>query len=356
MSITLLNNAKNILTGNMSSITQASTGIDSHIPSIGILNDAIKNEGVIGNVMKSIYKGEDPSSLLTYIPSVNLTELIANPKSYVKNRIRIAEKMVRGRVRQGVLDYIDSLLENKKTTIKVNDSVKDTKENIKKLVDENTPVLNIKGYTDLNGDALRQYIQLSCTEKSSNGKSTTYNFVDGHAVVKISEAKNILMTKVQGRDLTRKEYISGGDYNITISGKIVSDYPDVYPTKEVVDLKNILKHKDVIECHSPFLNIFEVYTILVTDYSIPQNEEYSNVQDYSITAVYEKPIEALKYESRNVSQILSAKEEMQKAIEANSSIYKIDETTMSKATTKLTLKELLNKVNPKLFVQQQSWI
>ena len=180
--------------------------------------------------------------------------------------------------------------------------------------------------------------------------------MDGHAVVKISEAKNILMTKVQGRDLTRKEYISEGDYNITISGKIVSDYPDVYPTKEVVGLRNILKHKDVIECHSPFLNIFEVYTILVTDYSIPQNEEYSNVQDYSITAVYEKPIEALKYESRNVSQILSAKEEMQKAIEANSSIYKIDETTMSKATTKLTLKELLNKVNPKLFVQQQSWI
>ena len=156
--------------------------------------------------------------------------------------------------------------------------------------------------------------------------------------------------------MTRKEYISGGDYNINISGKIVSPYPDVYPTAEVVALKNILKHKDIVHCESPFLNIFEIPTIIVLSYDFPSREGFSNVQEYSITAVYEKTLEALKYETRNVNDLLSAKEAMQKEIEERERLLEIDKNAINNRTSNVTIKDLLNKLNPKDFVQQQNWI
>ena len=97
----------------------------------------------------------------------------------------------------------------------------DRDSNIKKLVEANTPV-NLLQEKGLDGSPIRHYIQLQVKDEGEN-----YTFFDGHAIIKISERKNILLTKVQSRDLTRKEYISGGDYNITISGKIVSPYQDV---------------------------------------------------------------------------------------------------------------------------------
>ena len=80
----------------------------------------------------------------------------------------------------------------------------DRDSNIKKLVEANTPV-NLLQEKGLNGTPIRHYIQLQI-----KGGSENYQFFDGHAVIKLSEQKNILLTKVQGRDLTRKEYIWRG--------------------------------------------------------------------------------------------------------------------------------------------------
>ena len=179
------------------------------------------------------------------------------------------------------------------------------------------------------------------TDRDSNIKKLVegenYTFFDGHAIIKISERKNILLTKVQSRDLTRKEYISGGDYNITISGKIVSPYQDVYPTKEVMDLIKILKHKDVITCQSPYLDMFEISTILILSYDLPQAIGFSNVQNYTINAVFE----------RNTKQVMQEEIAKREAwLAAN------PEQVVSKAS----LKDYLRKFNPKQFIQLQNWI
>ena len=54
-------------------------------------------------------------------------------------------------------------------------------------------------------------------------------FCDLGATVSSQSSNNLILTKVQGRDYSRKELVSGGDINFTVTGKIVSNYPDIYP-------------------------------------------------------------------------------------------------------------------------------
>ena len=76
----------------------------------------------------------------------------------------------------------------------------------------------------------------------------------------------------------------------------------------------ILKHKDVITCQSPYLDMFEISTILILSYDLPQAIGFSNVQNYTINAVFERNTEALKFEEKEKQEILSAKQVMQEEI------------------------------------------
>ncbi len=302
----------------------------------------------IKRVLGELYKGKDPSSVLTYIPRINIIDLARNPEAYLQKKARIIEHIVTWRTKQAALRMADEIINGSPDyKLQTRYNLFDRDSNIKKLVEANTPV-NLLQEKGLNGTPIRHYIQLQIKDGSEN-----YQFFDGHAVIKLSEQKNILLTKVQGRDLTRKEYISGGDYNITITGKIVSPYQDVYPTKEVMDLIKILKHKDVVTCQSPYLDMFEVNTILILSYDLPQAIGFSNVQNYTINAVFERNTEALKYEEGEKQKILSAKQMMQEEIAKREAWLAANpEQVVSKAS----LKDYLRKFNPKQFIQLQNWI
>lgn len=302
----------------------------------------------IKRVIGELYKGKDPSSLLTYIPRINPIDRTRNPKAYLQKKARIVERIVTWRTKQAVLRMADEIVNGSPDyKLQTRYNLTDRDSNIKKLVEANTPV-NLLQEKGLDGSPIRHYIQLQVKDEGEN-----YTFFDGHAIIKISERKNILLTKVQSRDLTRKEYISGGDYNITISGKIVSPYQDVYPTKEVMDLIKILKHKDVITCQSPYLDMFEISTILILSYDLPQAIGFSNVQNYTINAVFERNTEALKFEEKEKQEILSAKQVMQEEIAKREAWLAANpEQVVSKAS----LKDYLRKFNPKQFIQLQNWI
>lgn len=118
-------------------------------------------------------------------------------------------------------------------------------------------------------------------------------FVDLSAMVNVSVKKNIVLTDVMGRDFSRKEYVSGGDYMVNIKGKIVGDYPDVYPGEEVSKLIRMLSSSGILTVDCPLLTRFNITGLYVLSYNIPQSTGSSNMQEYSISAVYEQPIEAL---------------------------------------------------------------
>lgn len=299
-------------------------------------------------IVSELYKGKDPSSLLTYIPKINLIDLARNPEAYIKRKARIVERIVKWRTKQAAMRIVDELINGKPSNnIKVEGDLKSINDARIKLVDANTPVLE-SGLQTFAGEKIRHYLQLEAEE---------LKFVDAHAILKVNENKNILMTKVQGRDLSRKEYISGGDYMISITGKIVSPYQDVYPTEEVSNLLKILRHRGVIKCRSPFLDIFEISTMIVLSYDFPQVIGFSNIQNYVINAVFEKSIEAIKYDDAQRKKILEAKAALDTLMAQREGMLETNEATIKKYQPAGTsLKDYLNKLNPKQFLQQQSWI
>ena len=110
-------------------------------------------------------------------------------------------------------------------------------------------------------------------------------FLDLGAIVSMSGGNNIVQTKVQGRDFSRKELISGDDLVFTVKGKIVSNYPDIYPYEHVSRFVNLMKHKGVLQVHNLLFQQFNVTQIIVKDFNMGQIEGYKNVQPYSFTCV-----------------------------------------------------------------------
>ena len=103
-----------------------------------------------------------------------------------------------------------------------------------KLIESQNAIGIKKNYTDpIVGRVVHDFLELSLSEDGQYYNSQTrkiepntdyglVTFVDLHPEVSVSSKNNIILTTVQGRDFTRKEFISGGDFEITITGKITS--------------------------------------------------------------------------------------------------------------------------------------
>lgn len=118
-------------------------------------------------------------------------------------------------------------------------------------------------------------------------------FVDLGPIVQAQSSNNLVLTKVQGRDSSRKELVSGGDVNFTVTGKIVSNYPDVYPYADVSRFITLMQYKGVIQVYNLMFQQFNVTQILIKDFQMGQNEGFKNVQPYSFTCVAVEPDEAV---------------------------------------------------------------
>jgi len=145
-----------------------------------------------------------------------------------------------------------------------------------------TPVfsnLKIKpfNYEDLDG------------KKISINNGITINSV----LITITQTKNIVTTPIQGRNGTEKEYISDGDFQIEIEGKIVSESNN-YPETDVNELIEICKAPVPIPSGSlisEYLNWFGIHSLVIESYSFPQTEGTRNEQEFSISAISDIPIE-----------------------------------------------------------------
>lgn len=119
-------------------------------------------------------------------------------------------------------------------------------------------------------------------------------FWDLGPMVQVQSNNNVVLTKVQGRDFSRKELISGGDVNFTVTGKIVSNYPDVYPYALVSKFITLMQHKGVLNVSNLMFQQFNVTQVLIKDFQMGQNTGFKNVQPYSFTCVGVEPNEAVK--------------------------------------------------------------
>lgn len=108
----------------------------------------------------------------------------------------------------------------------------------------------------------------------------------------VSQQKNIIKTDIQGRNGSVKEYISDGDFAVTIRGAIVNPEGAVYPEEDVLKLVEICKVQKSIQVNSRFLNdVFDIFDLVIESYSFPQSEGIENVQFFELSCVSDDPIE-----------------------------------------------------------------
>lgn len=132
--------------------------------------------------------------------------------------------------------------------------------------------------------------------------SVTYDLLDGTskitnemffdtALVSVSQQKTIITTAIQGRPGTVKEYISKGDYSISIELRVNTNQKNnvgAYPTDQITDLVALLEATIETPIISLFLNdVFGVDSIVVTDYTVPQQAGIMNNVPVLITAISE---------------------------------------------------------------------
>ena len=121
-----------------------------------------------------------------------------------------------------------------------------------------------------------------------SNRRKTVTLVDLAPKISVGSKKNLVKTQVQGRDYTRKELVSGGDRTFSVSGKIVSNIIDKYPTNDVRKFINIMEYGGIVQVNNLIFGQFNVDRIIIEDYRLEQ-PECKNEQPYSFTCVAVEP-------------------------------------------------------------------
>lgn len=121
-------------------------------------------------------------------------------------------------------------------------------------------------------------------------RTKTVLFTDLAPSVSIQSGKNLIKTKVQGRDYSRKELVSGDDVVFSVSGHISVDKPDVYPTNEVQKFIQIMRYGGIVNVSHFQFGAHNINKVIIQDYSLGV-PTYKNMQPYSFTCVAIEPDE-----------------------------------------------------------------
>lgn len=131
-------------------------------------------------------------------------------------------------------------------------------------------------------------------------------------IITVNQEKNIVTTPMQGRDGTVKEYISDGDFTISVDAAVSSyvidqkgqsDFNDshAYPLSQLEDMIAILKIKDTLEVQSDFLTLFGINNVVVKSYGLVQ-ETHSNRQAFNIQMLSDTPYEIKMQEDASINK------------------------------------------------------
>ena len=166
------------------------------------------------------------------------------------------------------------------------------------------------------GIPVKDPIQYSTTvnKKSNSGnaldlgsntsfQSDTLVWYDPTALVTINSDRNLIITKVQGRDYSRKELVSNGDINFTVTGHILSNMPEVYPAADVQKFIQIMQYKGIVKVNNLILDQFHIDGIVIKDFSLSPKEGYKSQQDYTFNAVGIMPTEEVKVTEDTINVI-----------------------------------------------------
>lgn len=119
---------------------------------------------------------------------------------------------------------------------------------------------------------------------SASFSTVTVCHIDIAPKVSLQSSKNLILTPVQGRNFTRKELVSGGDYVFQVNGEINSNEMGVYPDALVKKFTQIMDYNGIVNVNYVSFNNINVNKILIKDFALGV-QEYKNIQPYTFTCV-----------------------------------------------------------------------
>ena len=119
--------------------------------------------------------------------------------------------------------------------------------------------------------------------------SDTLVWYDTTAIITINSDKNLIATKVAGRDYSRKELVSNGDIKFSVSGQITSKIPDIYPTDEMKKFYKIMQHKGIVKVNNIILDQLGITNIVIENFSVSAKEGQKAIQSYSFSGIGLQP-------------------------------------------------------------------
>lgn len=174
-----------------------------------------------------------------------------------------------------------------------------------KCVDAFMMAIPLKNKINISQKVRTSVLNNEAGDKYENNSFSSDSLVwwDCTAIVTISSDRNIIATKVAGRDYSRKELVSNGDISISVSGRLNSHLADVYPTQEVKKFIQIMNYKGAIRVNNQFLSQLGIDRIVIQNFNMPQKEGYKNIQEYTFTALGMQPDKETKVSSDTIVSI-----------------------------------------------------
>ena len=116
--------------------------------------------------------------------------------------------------------------------------------------------------------------------------------IDGYRLqneplITIVKQKRIVSTAIAGSGSlgTVKEFISAGDYKITIEGKITDPKKSQFPQTEKRKLIKVLEKREALDFSNQLADLFEIYKVVVTGYGFGKDQGKKYSQSYKIDLV-----------------------------------------------------------------------
>lgn len=146
-------------------------------------------------------------------------------------------------------------------------------------------------YTSALGGAVFSNFNVQAGNYTKGGQNFTFEEIKiDVALFEITQPKNIIVTPIQGRDGTVKEYISDGDFQVNIRGVLFAPN-NQFPLDDFVSLIKVLKAPVPIKVNSWYLEKLGIYNLVVTSYAFRQEQGKLSQQSFEIIAISDSPIE-----------------------------------------------------------------
>lgn len=127
-------------------------------------------------------------------------------------------------------------------------------------------------------------------------------------LVEVTQTKNIITTAIQGRNGTVKEFVSDGDYVITLTGSVIGETVDGRPTDingfyPEVDVNRLIVLSQIpgtISVISEYLQQFGINDVVVTDFTFSEAEGSRDMQPFKLMMLSDTPIDLNELETPTI--------------------------------------------------------